>query len=73
MHPDFGLAERHPTAGTVAIGARMPWWLHNINLNTPSLEIAHDIAKKTVSSAEDCVIAMGVELKDRGITQYPSI
>ena len=23
-HPDFGLAERHPTAGTVAIGARMP-------------------------------------------------
>ena len=45
-HPDFGLAERHPTAGTVAIGARMPLVAYNINLNTPSLEIAHDIAKK---------------------------
>lgn len=56
-HPDFGLAERHPTAGTVAIGARMPLVAYNINLNTPSLEIAHDIAKKSVSSAEDCVIA----------------
>ena len=45
-HPDFGPAERHPTAGTVAIGARMPLVAYNINLNTPSLEIAHDIAKK---------------------------
>ena len=34
-HPDFGLAERHPTAGTVAIGARMPLVAYNINLNTP--------------------------------------
>ena len=45
-HPDFGPEERHPTAGTVAIGARMPLVAYNINLNTPSLEIAHDIAKK---------------------------
>ena len=44
--PDFGPAERHPTAGTVAIGARMPLVAYNINLSTPSLEIAHDIAKK---------------------------
>ena len=36
-HPDFGLAERHPTAGTVAIGARMPLVAYNINLNTPSI------------------------------------
>ena len=43
--PDFGPAERHPTAGTVAVGARMPLVAYNINLNTPSLEIAHDIAK----------------------------
>ena len=28
--PDFGPAERHPTAGTVAIGARMPLVAYNI-------------------------------------------
>ena len=44
--PDFGPAERHPTAGVVAVGARMPLVAYNINLNTPSVEIAHDIAKK---------------------------
>lgn len=56
-YPDFGPAERHPTAGTVAIGARMPLVAYNINLNTPSLEIAHDIAKKSVLSVADCAIA----------------
>ena len=70
-HPDFGLAERHPTPGTVAIGARMPLVAYNINLNTPSLEIAHDIAKKIrfIGGGLRYCKAMGVELKDRGITQ----
>ena len=70
-HPDFGLAERHPTAGTVAIGARMPLVAYNINLNTPSLEIPHDIAKKIrfIGGGLRYCKAMGVELKDRGITQ----
>ena len=70
-HPDFGLAERHPTAGTVAIGARMPLVAYNINLNTPSLEIAHDIAKKIrfIGGGLRYCKAMGVELKDRVITQ----
>lgn len=70
-HPDFGLAERHPTAGTVAIGARMPLVAYNINLNTRSLEIAHDIAKKIrfIGGGLRYCKAMGVELKDRGITQ----
>lgn len=70
-HPDFGLPERHPTAGTVAIGARMPLVAYNINLNTPSLEIAHDIAKKIrfIGGGLRYCKAMGVELKDRGITQ----
>lgn len=70
-HPDFGLAERHPTAGTVAIGARMPLVAYNINLNTPSLEIANDIAKKIrfIGGGLRYCKAMGVELKDRGITQ----
>ncbi|MCQ5373250.1 glutamate formiminotransferase, partial [Phocaeicola vulgatus] len=45
-HPDFGPAERHPTAATVAIGASIRLVAYNKNLNTTSLEIAHDIAKK---------------------------
>lgn len=70
-HPDFGPAERHPTAGTVAIGARMPLVAYNINLDTPSLEIAHSIAKKIrfIGGGLRYVKAMGVELHDRGITQ----
>ena len=50
-HPDFGPADRHPTAGTV--------------------EIAHDIAKKIrfIGGGLRYCKAMGVELKDRGITQ----
>ena len=43
--PDFGPAERHPTAGTVAIGARMPLVAYNINLSTDNMEIATKIAK----------------------------
>lgn len=70
-HPDFGPAEHHPTAGTVAIGARMPLVAYNINLSTPSLEIAHDIAKKIrfIGGGLRYCKAMGVELKERGITQ----
>ena len=70
-HPDFGPEERHPTAGTVAIGARMPLVAYNVNLNTPSLEIAHTIAKKVrfIGGGLRFCKAMGVELKDRGITQ----
>ena len=70
-HPDFGPAERHPTAGAVAIGARMPLVAYNINLDTPSLEIAHGIAKKIrfIGGGLRYCNAMGVELKERGITQ----
>lgn len=69
--PDFGPAVQHPTAGTVAIGARMPLVAYNINLNTPSLEIAHGIAKhiRFIGGGLRFCKAMGVELKDRGITQ----
>lgn len=69
--PDFGPAEKHPTAGTVAIGARMPLVAYNVNLSTPNLEIAHDIAKKIrfIGGGLRYCKAMGVELKDRGITQ----
>ena len=39
-------AERHPTAGTVAVGARMPLVAYNVNLGTADLNIASDIARK---------------------------
>lgn len=70
-HPDFGPSQPHPTAGAVAVGARMPLVAYNINLSTPSLEIAHDIAKKIrfVGGGLRFCKAMGVELKERGITQ----
>lgn len=69
--PDFGPAERHPTAGTVAIGARMPLVAYNINLSTNNLDIATKIAKniRHVNGGLRFVKAMGVELKERNITQ----
>lgn len=69
--PDFGPAERHPTAGAVAIGARMPLVAYNINLSTPNVEIAQAIAKKIrhIGGGLRFVKAMGVELADRGIAQ----
>lgn len=69
--PDFGPAERHPTAGTVAVGARMPLVAYNVNLGTDNLTIASDIAKKIrfIGGGLRYCKAMGVELKERGITQ----
>lgn len=69
--PDFGPAERHPTAGTVAIGARMPLVAYNINLSTDNLDIATKIAKniRHINGGLRYAKAMGVELKERNITQ----
>ncbi len=69
--PDFGPACQHPTAGTVAVGARMPLVAYNINLNTPDMEIASAIAKRIrfIGGGLRFCKAMGVELKERGITQ----
>ncbi|MDO4695419.1 glutamate formimidoyltransferase [Porphyromonas sp.] len=70
-HPDFGPCERHATAGTVAIGARMPLVAYNVNLNTSDLSIADAIAKKVrfIGGGLRFCKAMGVELTDRHITQ----
>lgn len=69
--PDFGPAERHPTAGTVAVGARMPLVAYNVNLGTVDLNIASDIARKIrfIGGGLRYCKAMGVELKERGIVQ----
>lgn len=69
--PDYGLPERHPTAGAVAVGARMPLVAYNINLGTDNLTIADSIAKKIryIGGGLRYCKAMGVKLEDRGIVQ----
>ena len=44
-HPDFGGETIHPTAGVVAVGARMPLVAFNINLSTSDITIANKISK----------------------------
>lgn len=69
--PDFGEPRIHPTAGAVVIGARKPLIAYNINLNTPDVGIARQIAKRIrfSSGGFPCVKAMGVLLKDRNQAQ----
>ena len=69
--PDFGGKTIHPTAGVVAVGARMPLVAFNINLSTSDVEIASKIAKiiRRSSGGFDCVKALGVMLEDRNVAQ----
>lgn len=69
--PDFGGRRIHPTAGVVAVGARMPLVAFNINLSTSDLSIASRVAKiiRRSSGGFDCVKALGVMLEDRNIAQ----
>lgn len=69
--PDFGKPVPHPTAGVVAIGARMPLVAFNVNLATDSMEVAEAMAKavRHLSGGLRFCKAIGVELKERGIVQ----
>ena len=69
--PDFGGRRIHPTAGVVAVGARMPLVAFNINLSTSDVEIATKIAKiiRRINGGFDCVKAMGVMLEERNLAQ----
>ena len=69
--PDFGERAIHPTAGIVAIGARMPLIAYNINLDTSDLEIANKIAKaiRAANGGFKYCKAIGVMLEDRNIAQ----
>lgn len=69
--PDFGEARIHPAAGAIVVGARKPLIAYNINLNTPDVGIAKQIAKRIrfSSGGFPCVKAMGVLLKDRNQAQ----
>ncbi len=68
--PDYG-TEIHPTAGIVAVGARMPLVAFNVNLATNDLEIANKIAKNVrhLSGGLRYCKAIGIDLEERGIVQ----
>ena len=69
--PDFGTRNIHPTAGITAIGARTPLIAFNVNLNTPDIRIARDIAKAVRGSSGGyryCK-ALGIVQGDRNIVQ----
>ena len=69
--PDFGPRAVHPTAGAVAVGARMPLIAFNINLKSKDLEAAKDIAKKVRTSGGGLkhLKALGFNLHDKGMVQ----
>ncbi len=69
--PDFGDARIHPTAGATVVGARKPLIAYNINLNTPDVNIARQIARKIrfSSGGFPFVKGMGVLLKTRNMAQ----
>ncbi len=69
--PDFGGSAPHPSAGVVAVGARMPLVAFNVNLHTDNIEIANAIAKavRHQSGGLRYCKAIGVDLKARGVVQ----
>jgi len=69
--PDFGPPQIHPSAGAIAVGARMPLLAFNVNLGTKDVEIAKKIAKaiRFQTGGLRYVKALGFELRERGIVQ----
>lgn len=69
--PDYGPSKMHPTAGAIAIGARMPLIAFNVNLGTNNVKIAKNIANaiRFKNGGLRYIKAMGFEIKKRGIVQ----
>lgn len=69
--PDFGPPRLHPTAGAIAVGARLPLIAFNINLATEDAAIAKKIARAVRGSSGglQAVKAWGIELQTRGQAQ----
>ena len=69
--PDYGERKIHPTAGIIAIGARMPLIAYNINLDTSDLEIANKIARaiRAAGGGFKYCKAIGVMLEERNVAQ----
>lgn len=69
--PDFGPQEMNIKGGATAVGARVPLVAYNINLDTPDVEIANNIAKKVrhIGGGLRFVKGIGLKLEDRNQTQ----
>ncbi|HEU4334931.1 MAG TPA: glutamate formimidoyltransferase [Candidatus Eisenbacteria bacterium] len=69
--PDFGPNAIHPSAGAIAVGARLPLLAFNVNLGTRDVEVAKRIAKaiRFQTGGLRYVKALGFELHERGIVQ----
>ncbi|HNR95589.1 MAG TPA: glutamate formimidoyltransferase [Anaerolineae bacterium] len=69
--PDYGPAHPHPTAGAVAVGARIFLVAYNVNLSTPDVSIAKTIARtlRAKTGGLQNVKALGVMLQERDIAQ----
>ena len=69
--PDFGPPALHPTAGATVVGARWPLIAFNVNLDTPELAVAREVARAVRSSSGGlpCVRAIGVFLAEKNQTQ----
>jgi glutamate formiminotransferase len=69
--PDYGERAIHPTAGMIAIGARIPLIAYNINLDTPDLEVAKKIANaiRAAKGGFAACKAIGIMLEERNVAQ----
>ena len=69
--PDVGGPAPHPTAGAVAVGARKFLIAYNIDLATPDVAVAGEIARAIRSSGGGlpALKALGIALPSRGISQ----
>jgi len=69
--PDFGPSRIHPTAGCVAVGARMPLIAYNVDLKSEDLALAKKIAKRIRERDGGLpgIKALGLFLADRGRAQ----
>ncbi|HEX7897109.1 MAG TPA: glutamate formimidoyltransferase [Planctomycetota bacterium] len=69
--PDFGPGRIHPTAGCVAVGARMPLIAYNVDLKSEDLALAKKIAKRIRERDGGLpgIKALGLFLADRGRAQ----
>ncbi|UCE81225.1 MAG: glutamate formimidoyltransferase [Methanobacteriota archaeon] len=69
--PDFGPRQVHPTAGAIAVGARMPLIAFNINLDSQDLDAAKEIARtiRTSGGGLPHLKALGLRLEGKGLVQ----
>ncbi len=69
--PDFGPARLHPTAGCVAVGARMALIAYNVDLETSDVGVARKIARKVRERDGGLpgIKALGLAVADRQCAQ----